>query len=173
MSIQHTARTGKTYYLHVGQGKGGKPNYFFFTEEEGPLADCLPPGFEIYENINGQVFLRRKLPRLITEEEMARVKEALKRHAEEWRYKVKVKKGLTFDEVVESMMLRANKLNFKYVGNNLMWKDFRAVLGDMDAPRVEVHSFCDIAVGRDLLKISVLYLPLLFTALMLCAVAKH
>ena len=69
-------------------------------------------------------------------------------------YKVKVKKGLTFDEVVESMMLRANKLNFKYVGNNLMWKDFRAVLGDMDAPRVEVHSFCDIAVGRDLLKIS-------------------
>jgi hypothetical protein len=93
MSIQHTARTGKTYYLHVGQGKSGKPNYFFSTDQEGPLADCLPPGFEIYENINGQVFLRRKLPRLITEEEMARVKEALKRHAEGWRYKVEVKKN--------------------------------------------------------------------------------
>jgi uncharacterized protein (DUF302 family) len=24
----------------------------------------------------------------------------------------------------------------------------------MDAPRIEVHSYCDIAVGRDLLKIS-------------------
>ena len=68
--------------------------------------------------------------------------------------KIKAKPGLTFDEVVESMMLRANKLNFKYVGNNLMYKDFQAVLGDMSAPRIEVHNFCDIAVGRDLLKIS-------------------
>lgn len=69
-------------------------------------------------------------------------------------HKIKAKPGLKFDDVLESMMLRANQLNFKYVGNNLMWKDFRAVLGDMDAPRIEVHSFCDIAVGRDLLKIS-------------------
>jgi len=56
--------------------------------------------------------------------------------------------------VLESMMLAANKMNFKYVGSNLMYKDFRAVLGDMDSPRIEVHSFCDIKVGRDLLKIS-------------------
>lgn len=69
-------------------------------------------------------------------------------------HKIKAKPGLTFDEVVESMMLRANQLNFKYVGSNLMYKDFRAVLGDTEAPRVEVHSFCDIAVGRDLLKIA-------------------
>lgn len=69
-------------------------------------------------------------------------------------YKIKVKPGVKFDEVVESMQLRANKLNFKYVGNNLMYKDFQAVLGDMTAPRIEVHSFCDIRVGRDLLKIS-------------------
>lgn len=69
-------------------------------------------------------------------------------------HKIKAKPGLSFDEVVESMMLRANQLNFKYVGSNLMYKDFQAVLGDMDSPRIEVHSFCDIAVGRDLLKIS-------------------
>jgi uncharacterized protein (DUF302 family) len=69
-------------------------------------------------------------------------------------HKIKAKPGLKFDDVVESMMLRANQLNFKYVGSNLMYKDFRAVLGDTEAPRIEVHSFCDIAVGRDLLKIS-------------------
>jgi uncharacterized protein (DUF302 family) len=69
-------------------------------------------------------------------------------------HKIKAKPGLSFDDVVESMMLRANKLNFKYVGSNLMYKDFQAVLGDTTAPRIEVHSFCDIAVGRDLLKIS-------------------
>ncbi len=69
-------------------------------------------------------------------------------------HKIKVKPGLKFDDVMDSMMLAANKHNFKYVGSNLMWKDFQAVLGDMEAPRIEVHSFCDIAVGRDLLKIS-------------------
>ncbi len=76
--------------------------------------------------------------------------------------KYKAKPGLKFEEVVESLMLRANKLNMKYVGSNLMWKDFQAVLGDEGAPRVEVFSFCDIAVGRDLLKIipeMVVFLP--------------
>ncbi len=69
-------------------------------------------------------------------------------------HKYKAKPGLSFDDVLESMNLRANKLNFKYVGSNLMWKDFKAVLNDQDAPRIEVHSYCDIKVGRDLLKIS-------------------
>jgi uncharacterized protein (DUF302 family) len=67
--------------------------------------------------------------------------------------KYKAKPGLTFDDVVESLKLRANQLNFKFVGANLMWKDFRAVLNDDTAPRVEVLSFCDIAVGRQLLKL--------------------
>lgn len=76
--------------------------------------------------------------------------------------KYKAKPGVKFDDVVESMMLRANKVNLKYVGSNLMWKDFKAVLGDDTAPRVEVFSFCDIAVGRDLLRIipeMVVFLP--------------
>jgi uncharacterized protein (DUF302 family) len=76
--------------------------------------------------------------------------------------KYKVKAGLSFDDVVESMNLRANKLNFKLVGTNLMSKDFKAVLGDETAPRIEVYSYCDIAVGRALLMIDpefVVFLP--------------
>jgi len=67
--------------------------------------------------------------------------------------KYQAKPGLGFDDVVQSMKLRANQVNLKYVGTNAMWRDFRAVLGDMDAPRVEILSFCDIAIGRDLLKV--------------------
>lgn len=67
--------------------------------------------------------------------------------------KHKAKPGLTFDMVVESMMLRANQVNLKFVGSNLMWKDFKVVLNDDSAPRIEVFSFCDIAVARDLLRI--------------------
>lgn len=67
--------------------------------------------------------------------------------------KYQAKSGLSFDDVVQSMMLRANKVDLKFVGNNAMWRDFRSVLGDMDAPRVEILSFCDIAIGRERLKI--------------------
>ena len=68
--------------------------------------------------------------------------------------KYKAKKGLTFEDVRDSLFLRANVNNVKKVGENLMWMDLKAVLNDAEAPRIEVYSFCDIAVGRDLLKIS-------------------
>ena len=92
MSVQHVARSGDTYYLHVLPGKTGKPRYHFSTKADGPLAESVPPGFEIYENIQGQVFLRRKTPQLIMEDELALVRAALNSHAEEWRYKIEVKK---------------------------------------------------------------------------------
>lgn len=76
--------------------------------------------------------------------------------------KYKAKAGLSFDEVVESMKLRANMVNLKLVGHSPMWKDVQAVLGDMEAPRVEVFHYCDIAAGREVLKYApeaVVFLP--------------
>jgi len=76
--------------------------------------------------------------------------------------KYPVKKGLTFDDVKASMELSANKLNFKKVGESAMWKDIQAVLGDMEAPRMEVYHYCDIAAGREILKYApeaIVFLP--------------
>jgi uncharacterized protein (DUF302 family) len=76
--------------------------------------------------------------------------------------KYKAKPGLSFQDVKDSLFLRANQRNVKFVGENLMWKDFHAVLGDKEAPRIEVFSWCDIAVAKELLKISpefVVFLP--------------
>lgn len=76
--------------------------------------------------------------------------------------KYPAKAGLTFDEVVESMKLRANKLNLKLVGHSPMYKDIQAVLGDFDSPRMEVFHFCDIAAGREIMKLvpeSIVFLP--------------
>lgn len=76
--------------------------------------------------------------------------------------KYKVKPGLSFDDVVTSMELRANQLNFKKVGHSPMWKDIQAVLGDTTAPRMEVFHYCDIAAGREVLKYapeSLIFLP--------------
>lgn len=76
--------------------------------------------------------------------------------------KYKAKEGLTFDDVVQSMELRANQVNMKRVGHNPMWKDFEAVLGDATRPRIEVFHYCDIAAGREVLKFApeaIVYLP--------------
>jgi uncharacterized protein (DUF302 family) len=76
--------------------------------------------------------------------------------------KYKAKDGLTFDDVKQSMELRANQLNFKKVGESPMWKDIHAVLGDMNAPRMEVYHYCEIAAGRAVLMAapeSIVYMP--------------
>jgi len=76
--------------------------------------------------------------------------------------KYKVKEGLSFEEVVQSMNLRANQLNLKLVGHSPMIKDIQAVLGDMDTPRMEVFHYCDIEAGRETMKLvpeSIVYLP--------------
>lgn len=76
--------------------------------------------------------------------------------------KYQAKPGLSFDEVVESMKLRANQLNLKLVGHSPMIKDIQVVLGDTDSPRMEVFHFCDIAAGREVMRLvpeAIVYLP--------------
>lgn len=65
--------------------------------------------------------------------------------------KYPAKDGLKFDDVVEAMKVKANELNFKYVGVNPLWKDVIAISGNKDTPRVEFYSFCDAMIARELL----------------------
>lgn len=92
MTIEHTSRTGKSYYLHTGVTKTGKPKYFFSLKKDGKLVDTIPDGFEIYENVEGQVFLRKIPKQIITPAELALVETALRRHGEDWQYRAEVKK---------------------------------------------------------------------------------
>jgi hypothetical protein len=94
MTIQYTSRTGKTYYLHAGETKTGKPKYFFSQKQGGAPVDTIPDGFEIYENVEGQVFLRRIPKQIIKSEELALVQAALKSHGEAWEYRAEVKKDM-------------------------------------------------------------------------------
>jgi uncharacterized protein (DUF302 family) len=149
-----------------------------------PPAQAKPPGWiDVTPSPYGPMLIQQDLPqpyrdyqmsRVLTPEERKRWRQAampalagvMQMDAREamnhFAIKMKAKPGISFDEVVQSMMLRANQLNLKHVGSNLMWKEFQSVLGDTKAPRVEVFSFCDIALGRELLKVipeMVVFLP--------------
>jgi hypothetical protein len=80
MAISHTNRRGQIYYLHEGRTKTGKVRYFFSLKADGQLAETLPDGFEAHETPEGQVFLRKILPNLITDEELAAAERELRRH---------------------------------------------------------------------------------------------
>ncbi len=81
----------KTYYLHQGTTKTRKPKYYFSTQPEGTLAEAIPSGFEIYENPNAQVFLRRIPPKIITDEERQVVEDGMRKYAEVQDCKIDVK----------------------------------------------------------------------------------
>ena len=67
--------------------------------------------------------------------------------------KKKVKEGISFDEVIESMDLKANDVNFKKVAHNKFWKDVSAITG-LPTTRVEILQYCDAVVGRRMLDYS-------------------
>ncbi len=91
MAIEYVNRKQKTYYLHEGKTKTGKPKYFFSMKAEGPLVEAMPEGYEIYENPNAQVFLRKIQPQVITPEEVAIVREGVKKFAKLDHFIVDVK----------------------------------------------------------------------------------
>src|SRR5919106_6450094 len=78
--IVYTNAKGQTYYLHQGTTKTGKPKYHFAMKREGKLAASIPEGFEIYENPNAQVFLRRIPPKIITDEERELVADGMRKY---------------------------------------------------------------------------------------------
>ena len=92
MVIKYENRKEQTFYLHKGKTKTGKPKYFFSLKKEGDLVEIIPEGFEVYENPQAQVFLRRKLPKLITSEEINIVENGIKKYSKLKKYIIDVNK---------------------------------------------------------------------------------
>lgn len=90
--ITHVTRKRKLYYLHQGKTKTGKAKYYFSIKAEGNLVQAIPEGFEIYENPDARVFLRKIPPKLISDQELNIVEEGLKQYARVEKYIVDVKK---------------------------------------------------------------------------------
>lgn len=64
--------------------------------------------------------------------------------------KIPVADDVSWDDAVESMKLRANEVNFKFVGSSPLWKEIEAVT-EQSSAKVEIFRFCDAAVARKIL----------------------
>lgn len=56
--------------------------------------------------------------------------------------RIQVQESVSFDDAVESLKLRANQHNLKFVGVNQLWKEIEALTGK-PAKRMEIFNFCD------------------------------
>lgn len=56
--------------------------------------------------------------------------------------RIQVQDSVSFDDAVESLKLRANQHNLKFVGANLIYKEIAALTGK-PAKRMEIFNFCD------------------------------
>ncbi len=124
MTLEYVNRKGKTYYLHEGKTKTGKPKYFFSMKSEGTQVNTIPEGYEIYENPNAQVFLRKIRPQIITPEEVGIVREGVK-HYGKLEYFIVDVKGTQIvvylcDQNVDALMELAS---IRLAGNSTRLKD--------------------------------------------------
>ncbi len=65
--------------------------------------------------------------------------------------RIQVKTGVSFDDAVESMRLRANQRNLKYISVNQLGKEIEA-LGGRPSRRIEIFSFCDALVAQKMIE---------------------
>ena len=76
--FSYTNARGDTYYLHAVRLGGGRPGYVMRKRRDGAMP-VLPEGYEVRENVYGQVSVRRRRPRLFTEAEEQLLADQLKR----------------------------------------------------------------------------------------------
>ncbi len=110
MTIIHTNRKGKKSYLHQGMTKKGNPRYYFSQKSEGQLVDTIPPGFEIYETPNAQVFLRKIQPKVITDAEVEIVRAGMDQYSKVEYYQIDVKKSIISIFLMDQKIDRLSEL---------------------------------------------------------------
>jgi uncharacterized protein (DUF302 family) len=74
--------------------------------------------------------------------------------------KLPLQDGVSMDDAVESMKLRANALNFKLVAHQPLYKELQAM--GLPSKRVEIFQFCDARIAHAMLAKSLdfaAYLP--------------
>lgn len=91
MNFQYKNQKGETYYLHKRPGKKGGARYFFSKKETGAMVGSIPEGYEIYEDPNGRVFLRRIALNKISQEEVSVVENSIRQYSKIKDYKIDVK----------------------------------------------------------------------------------
>ena len=144
MPVTHVNRSGDIYYLHAGTTRTGKPRYWFSKQAEGDLVESIPKGYEVYENPDSQVFLRKTRPAVITPFEVAVVERGLKRFASGQNCLVDVQGEHIVVYHAERLALDLDRFGFRELPPRYSRYDkvMRFTLTDEDTRTFKVQRWC-------------------------------
>jgi hypothetical protein len=133
-----------TYYLHSKKTKKGNTTYHFSKQPKG-AADIeeIPAGFEIYEEPNGKVYLRKKAKTLILHKEIQVIKKAMQKYSGIKDFKLDIKKNIIFihtlsDTFDENLPVPKHLLHkYKQYETKL-----RIIIIDQEERRFEAERYC-------------------------------
>lgn len=77
-----------------------------------------------------------------------------------------IEDGVSLDDAVESMKLRANSLNFKLVAHQPLYKELQSM--GLESRRIEIFQFCDARIAKAMIAYNIsfsAYLPCRITML--------
>jgi hypothetical protein len=102
MTVSFKNFRGEIYYLHSKLTKKGNTSCHFSKKAEGAAEmEKVPDGFEIYEDPNGKVYLKRKTKPYILRDEIRMVEEGMKTHSFIKDFKLDIKKDVIYIYTVE------------------------------------------------------------------------
>lgn len=134
---------GDTYFLHSRLTKKGNLSYHFSKKTEG-AADIqdVPEGYEIYEEPNGKVYLRKQIISPIKADELRLIEEGMKKYSIIEDFKLDVKKDAVYiyqavDSFDDALIPKPLQEKYKVYETSL-----RYTLIDKDERTFEVERFC-------------------------------
>lgn len=165
MTVQYTNVKQQTYALYQKPNKRGTPRYFFAKQQSTgatPVAE-IPNGYEIYENVNGQVFLRKQRPVLIHDEEQQLVEITLLERAEpDCKFEVKGKQIRVFtseasvgglDDLMQTLGVSADAVR-DVLQRHRQWEEtLRFELVDAEARTFQTLRYCYLGSIDDWIEI--------------------
>lgn len=101
MAFTYTNRKGVTYFLRAHETKTGKTRYTFAKAPGVKTVDGLPDGYEVRENVNGQVSVAKASPRLVTEAEEAGLRAIVAELSADCRVEVKGRTFTVFESTTD------------------------------------------------------------------------
>jgi len=162
MPYQYTNRKKVTYSLYQNRTKTGKVRYYFSQKQSaGNPIEQLLEGYEVYENPNAVVFLRKKQAPVITRDEIALIEKGILKYCQLPRHTIDVKKNIIrvfipdqdVDDLInlfrESSIL-SKPVNLDSLENMLTYSPvMQFVLEDKDERLFQAERYCYLGSTDD------------------------
>jgi hypothetical protein len=140
MPLSYKNFRGDTYYLHSKITKKGNTSYHFSKNGKGAAEISeIPVGYELYEEPNGKVYLRKKTKEYIHDEEIQIIQKGMERYSEIKDFKLDIKKNMVYVYTADQELPIPPALQPKYKQYDTQ---LRFVLIDENERAFEVERFC-------------------------------